>query len=172
MSTKTERDLFDRLGRPDRIRRLAGYDLFHPALRARLDALATRAATGLEAPVALVSVVLDSAQFILGGHGVGGWVAQSQGIPAEWSLCARTVLDGKPYRVGDSRTEPACADNPMLELTGLASYAGVPLIDDSGQVLGSHCVLDVHPRTFTDAEVAVLSAGADEAIEILAAHRR
>jgi GAF domain-containing protein len=173
MSTKTERDLFERLGRPARIRQIAGYDLFNPAMRARLDALATRAATRLEAPVSLISILLDSAQLILGGHGVSGWVAQSQGLPAEWSLCARTVLNGKPsFCVSDSSTDAACANSPMLALTGLHSYAGVPLTDDSGQVLGAHCVLDTKPRVFTDDEVAVLTAGAEEAREILAAYRR
>lgn len=164
-------DMFERLGRPARMRQLAGYDLFSPGLRARLDALATRAATRLGAPVSLISVMLDSAQFILGSHGVAGWVAQAQGLPAEWSLCARTTLAGEPYRVSDGAADPAHADNPMLSLTGLRSYAGVPLVDESGQALGAHCVLDTGPRTFTEDDVAVLAAGAAEALRILADHR-
>nr|WP_041841226.1 GAF domain-containing protein [Actinoplanes friuliensis] len=164
-------DLFTRLGTPERMRQIAAYDLFHPELKTRLDAVATRSAEQLQAPVSLVSVILDSSQFILGGHGVSGWVAQAQGTPAEWSLCTNTVLGGRPYCVGDNTTDPLHADNPLLTMTGLRSYAGVPLRDDSGHNLGSHCVLAPEPRDFTDDDLAVLQQGADDIMEILAAYR-
>jgi GAF domain-containing protein len=171
-SSTTGSDLFDRLGRPDRMRQIASYDLFAPGLRPRLDALATRTAARLHAPVSLISVVLDSAQFILGRHGVAGWMADVEGIPAEWSMCAQTVLAGQAYRVADGPADPAHADNPMLALSGLRSYAGVPLIDHSGQTLGAHCVIDVHPRTFTDEEVTILAESAAETIVLLDQYRK
>jgi GAF domain-containing protein len=171
MTTKTARDLFDRLGQPARIRQIARYNLFEPLLRTRLDAVAARTAAQLQAPVSLVSVILDSAQFILGSYGVDGWVDEAQGTPAEWALCTHTVLAGEPYCITDATTDPTHAGNPLVAMTSLRSYAGVPLIDHTGQTLGAHCVIDAEPRTFTDTDIAVLSAGAEETLRILSEYR-
>ncbi|GIE74304.1 hypothetical protein Aph02nite_02540 [Actinoplanes philippinensis] len=164
-------DLFDRLGVPERIREIAGYDLFDPDLRTSLDALAQRSAGLLEAPVSLVSVVLDTSQFIIGSHGVAGWVAETQGVPAEWAVCTHTVLAGEPYAVIDGPTDPRHADNPFLQMTGLRSYLGVPLTGSGGHSLGAHCVIDARPRIFSDVDRAVLADGAEKAMKLLDAYR-
>jgi GAF domain-containing protein len=164
-------DLFNRLGSPQRMRRLAGYDLFTSALSARLNPVCAHTAELLNAPVSLISIILDSAQFIIGSHGVDGWVAQVQGVPAEWAVCTHTVLAGAPYCVGDVKADPVHAGNPLLADAGLRSYAGVPLIDDSGHILGAHCVLDVVARSFSEQDLEVLDAAAGKAVEILAGMR-
>ena len=171
MSTITPTELFSRLGAPARMQQIARYEVFDPTLQAQLDALSARTAALLNAPVSMVSVVLDSSQFIIGQHGVPGWIAEVQGTPAEWALCSHTVLAGRPYCIADGTTDPVHADNPLLAMTPVRSYAGVPLTDDSGHVLGAHCVIDVTPRTFTDADIAVLTAGAGEAMRLLTEHR-
>jgi GAF domain-containing protein len=171
MNTITPAELFSRLGEPARIQQIARYDVFDPALQARLDAVAARTAGLLHAPVSMISVVLDSSQFIIGQHGVSGWISEVQGTPAEWALCSHTVLAGEPYCITDGTADPVHAANPLLAMTPLRSYAGVPLRDDSGQVLGAHCVIDVTPRTFTEHDITVLTAGADETMRILAEHR-
>jgi GAF domain-containing protein len=163
--------MFARLGEPARIRRIATYDLFHPELQERLDAVAETSAHRLGAPVSLVSVVLDSSQFILGSHGLAPWAVGARGIPAEWALCSHTVLTGAPYRVFDGTVDPEHSDNPLLAMTGARSYAGVPLRDGSGIVLGAHCVLDLAARTFTDDDVAALDESAGQVMRILAEHR-
>ena len=166
---KTE--LFDRLGDPARMIQIAGYDITDPQLHHRLDAVAQRAAKLLEAPISLVSFVLDSSLYIVGSHGISGWVAQAQGMPAEWSMCTQAVLSGRPYCIGDGKADPLHADNPLLEMTKLRSYLGVPLIDESGQALGAHCVMDVRPRMFGTVDIAVLSEGVQETLAILAEYR-
>jgi GAF domain-containing protein len=163
-------DLFDRLGVPERMQEIAAFDILHPDLQAGLDAVARRSARLLDAPVSLVSLILDSAQVVLGSHGVGGWMAEVGGIPAEWSICTHTVLTGKPYRIVDSASDPEHAGNPALQMTGLRSYLGVPLIVN-GQSVGAHCVLDTRRRDFGDPDVKILAEGAAETIRILNTHR-
>lgn len=159
-------DLFDRLGAPDRMRHLAGYDLFADGLTERLDAVAARTAQRLGTPVSLVSMILDSSQWIIGGHGVGDRVTEVQGTPAEWALCTHTVLGGRPYCVTDVADSPH-ADNPLLRMTGLRSYAGVPLQDGSGHTLGAHCVMDTARRDFDEDDLTVLRQGAAEIMRLL-----
>ncbi|MBO3741591.1 GAF domain-containing protein [Actinoplanes flavus] len=163
-------DLFDRLGVPERIREIAGYDLFDDDLRTSLDAIAKRSAGLLEAPVSMVSMVLDTSQFIIGSYGVSGWVADAEGTPAEWAMCTHTVLAGEPYCVVDGTQDPRHADNPFLRMTGLRSYLGVPLTR-GGHALGAHCVIDARPRIFTDVDRAVLADGAEKVMKLLEAYR-
>ncbi|WP_433825478.1 GAF domain-containing protein [Actinoplanes sp. CA-015351] len=164
-------ELFDRLGAPERMREIAGYDLLNPDLRTGLDEVSKRSATLLEAPVSLVSIVLDTSQLIIGGHGVSGWVQQAQGTPAEWAMCTHTVLAGEPYCVIDGRDDPRHAGNPFLEMTGLRSYLGVPLLGEGGQVIGAHCVIDSRRRIFTDVDLALLTDGAEKAMRLLGSYR-
>ncbi|WP_433794813.1 GAF domain-containing protein [Actinoplanes sp. CA-252034] len=171
MTTIAHTEMFDRLGAPARMHQIAQYDVFDPTLQAQLDAVAAHTAGLLHAPVSMVSVVLDSSQFIIGQHGVPGWISEVQGTPAEWALCSHTVLAGEPYCIADGTTDPVHADNPLLAMTPIRSYAGVPLTDDSGHILGAHCVIDTKPRTFTDGDITVLTAGATETMRILAGHR-
>ncbi|MEV6300232.1 GAF domain-containing protein [Actinoplanes sp. NPDC051861] len=166
-------DLFDQLGDPARMRAVAEYDLDNADLRTSLDAVAQRSATLLDAPVALVSVLLDSVQLILGSYGTMAlqWVAESRGTPAEWSMCAHTVLAGEPYCVTDGRSDPRHSGNPFLQSSGLRSYLGVPLLGRGGVTLGAHCVIDTRPRIFTDVDLAVLADGAEKSARLLAAYR-
>ncbi|GAA4967035.1 GAF domain-containing protein [Actinoplanes utahensis] len=165
-------ELFDRLGIPDRMREIAAYDLWDDGLRAGLDAIAKRSATLMDAPVSLVSMVLDTSQFILGSYGVTSWVAEVQGVPAEWSMCTHTVLAGEPYCVVDGLSDPRHTENPFLRMTGLRSYLGVPLLGPGGHTLGAHCVIDGRPRIFSDLDLAVVTDGAEQAMALLESYRR
>ncbi|MEU8819307.1 GAF domain-containing protein [Actinoplanes sp. NPDC048796] len=167
MDTASLDDLFGRLGTPRRMRSLAGYNLFAPQLAAELDPVCARSAQRLGAPVSLISIILDSAQYIIGSTGLEGWINQVQGMPAEWSVCTHTVLAGAPYCVADATTDVRHERNPLIGMTGLRSYAGVPLQGDDGEYLGAHCVLDTAARTFGENDLEVLRDGAAEAMRVL-----
>jgi GAF domain-containing protein len=173
-------DIFERLDDPtdhlfglDATRRmlvLSSIDLDDVGLRAQLDAITARTADRLGLPSSLVTLVLDTAQVLAGSHGVPEWIVAAGGTPVEWSFCAHTVSRGGPYVVTDATTDPAHADNPLVTVDGVTSYAGVPLVID-GQVLGAHCVLGGHPRTFSEADLAELREAADDIVALLERHR-
>lgn len=58
--------------------------------------------------------------------------------------------------VEDVRADPALLDNLAIDDLGVVGYAGMPLIDANGTVLGSLCAIDTAPHAWSAAEVAIL----------------
>jgi GAF domain-containing protein len=158
------------LADPHRIKVLSSLDLDNPELRGRLDALTQRTATRLELPISLISMVLDTAQFLAGSYGVDGWIAAAQGTPVEWSFCAHAVAAHEPYIVPDAAAEPRLEGNPLVVADGFLAYAGVPIAID-GAVLGTHCVIGHAAREFTDADLEELHRTAEEIVDLLQHYR-
>ena len=139
-----------------RLMEIGSYDVMSAPVRSALDELARTAAERLGSPIGMVTIVMDSAQFLAGTHGVQGWMAEAGGTPVEWSFCANVVRSGEPYVVEDASTDPVQRHNPLVTLDGLRHYAGAPVVTASGSVLGAMCVAGGTPRRFTSGEVAVL----------------
>lgn len=91
------------------------------------------------------------------------WIKASTGL--EDAVCARrvdsfcdvTVRLGAPLVVPDAAADPRFAALPMVAgEPHLRFYAGVPIGDDSGIIVGTLCILDTEPRSLTEAEMALL----------------
>lgn len=162
-------------GRPERvsrIREVADLDLFSDEARVVLDKAAKEAAERFGTPIGLVSIVLQGSQVFAGAHGLQGWIRDVRGTPVEWSLCATTLRTREPYLVPEARANVLQRTNPLVEHHGLVSYAGVPLITSSGQVLGTQCLLSDTPRAYSDEEIDELQGMADRLVaELERAHR-
>lgn len=121
-----------------------------------LQATVEDAALRLHLPIGLVTIVVDGSQRFAARHGVGGWVAEANGTPVEWSFCANSVRTGQDFVVEDAETHPLVRDNPMVTIEGIRCYAGVPLVTRNGYVLGNLCVAGTERRTFSDDDLRVL----------------
>ncbi len=121
-----------------------------------LSDIAAEAAAHFGLPVALVSIVLDRAQYFRGWHGLDGWLATTRGTPAEWSFCQHVVRSREPFVVDDAQTHPLMQDSPLVQMEGVRCYAGVPLVTFRGHVIGSFCVQGPDARSFTEYDVAQL----------------
>ncbi|HEX2191119.1 MAG TPA: PAS domain S-box protein [Longimicrobiaceae bacterium] len=143
-------------GNVDRLAALRRTGLLDTPPEEAFDRLTRLAAVILEAPVALVSLVERDRQFFKSAVGFPeGW-SHARETPLSHSLCQHVVSTGVPLAVEDAREHPVLASSPAIEVMGMVSYAGVPLSASDGHVLGAFCVLDAHPRPWTDREVAVL----------------
>ncbi|MEU8820098.1 GAF domain-containing protein [Actinoplanes sp. NPDC048796] len=120
----------------------------------------------LQAPCAGISLILNDAGVLLATHGVGGWLAEAGGMPAEWAPCAQVVRHNTPLLIADTHDDPAHTANPLVMVTGVRSYAGVPLHSD-GQPVGSLCVLAGEPGAFTAAHLDALAELAPRAVQLL-----
>ncbi len=105
-------------------------------------------------PISLVSFVGDDRQWFKAERGLG-----VRETPRSQSFCAHTIDTGSTLVVEDASSDPRFTGNPLV--TGnpnIRFYAGAPVFDDSGQVLGTVCVIDTVPRTLEPRQTAALEA--------------
>ncbi|HVX43400.1 MAG TPA: GAF domain-containing protein, partial [Mycobacteriales bacterium] len=90
----------------------------------------------LKVPVAWVTLVLPDRQLFPGVSGLDG-------APDTPSLCRRVVADGEPLIIPDTAAD---LPEPAWPHEEFASYAGMPLVDSGGCVLGALAAVDTVPR--------------------------
>ena len=62
----------------------------------------------------------------------------------------------EPLVVADAREDPRLRDNLAIEDLDVIAYAGWPLRDHNGRVIGSLCAIDSEPREWTAHEIQML----------------
>jgi GAF domain-containing protein len=125
-----------------------------------LQSLVSEAATTLGAPIALVSLVLDRVQFFRAHVGLPPDLAATRATDRDVSFCQLVVRDEGTLVVEDAATD-ARVPQTLVRTHGVRAYMGAPVrVNDA--VLGSLCVIDANPRTFSDAERAALLALAEK----------
>ncbi|MGW2474858.1 GAF domain-containing SpoIIE family protein phosphatase [Streptomyces sp. NPDC001665] len=107
----------------------------------------------LRVPVSLVSLLEPDRQVFPGMVGMSGHWAARRETPLSHSFCQHVVADGRPLVLSDTRAHPrTCASLAIPDLDVIA-YAGMPLTDADGHVLGSLCAIDHRPREWTADEL-------------------
>jgi GAF domain-containing protein len=120
------------------------------------DRLTRRASTALQTPIALLTLVDADRQFFKSGVGLPEPVASERQTPLSYSFCKHAVASGSPLLIGDVRDLPLVRDNLAIPEFGVVAYAGIPLLTADGDALGTLCVIDTRPRSWTQAEVELL----------------
>lgn len=117
-----------------------------------LDRLAELAAQLLNAPSAQVSLLTEQ-QTVTGAAG-----SASRGTsPLPDSLCTVTAGSGRPLVVADASTDVRVAGLPPVVQGAVGAYLGAPLVADSGDTVGALCVFGPEPRSWSEADVSVLT---------------
>jgi serine phosphatase RsbU (regulator of sigma subunit)/anti-sigma regulatory factor (Ser/Thr protein kinase) len=149
---------------PERLASVRRSGLLDPevgrAATAAFERLAALAARLLDAPLAFVTVVDETRSYWRACIGVAGDTRQN---PVEESFCQYVVADRAPFLVGDAAEHPRTRDNPSVEAMGVRAWAGAPLHAPDGHVLGSFCVVDTRPRSWTDEDADLLQVLAEAA---------
>ena len=85
----------------------------------------------------------------------------SEGVPAyapiELSFCRFVVGSGRPLVVDNSREDPRTIGDPAIAAFGAVTWAGYPIEDADGHVLGTFCLMDDHPHIWTGRDLLVLA---------------
>ena len=155
-----------------RLRSLAETGLLDTPERDALNRYARIATQALRAPVSLVSLVDDARQFFAAAQGLDAPWSEHRQTPLSHSFCQHVVNERSALVVEDARSDDRVCDNLAIEDLSVAAYAGVPLCDPEGNVLGSFCVIDDRPRRWTSDELTLLRLLADAVAEEIELARR
>ncbi|MHA7220324.1 GAF domain-containing protein [Arthrobacter sp. MDT1-48-3] len=80
-----------------------------------------------------------------------------QDLPRGIALCAKTIEHDRTLVITDAALDPNWRDHPLV--TGeprIRFYAGHPISTAGGWRIGTLCLIDDKPRTFTEEDVQVL----------------
>ena len=137
-----------------RLRALEQYRIAGTAPEKLFDDMAQLVAKLFDAPIALVSLVAQNDVWFKANAGLPGAVQ----VPREDSLCSVAVLHDAPVVFEDLEKHPCELTNPdVATALQLRFYAGAPLQDRNGHNIGTLCVIDRQPRTFTAPEQELLT---------------
>ncbi|GGR71558.1 hypothetical protein GCM10010169_14290 [Micromonospora fulviviridis] len=141
---------------PERLRSLAETHL-GAAPDEAFDRFARLVGDLLDVPVALVSLVTADRQFFPGATGLPEPWAGRRETPLSHSFCQHVVDVEVPMVLPDARLHPRVRGNLAFEDLGVVAYAGMPLTDLDGRVLGSLCAIDSKPRAWTAEQLRTLA---------------
>ncbi|SNC62970.1 GAF domain-containing protein [Marinobacter sp. es.048] len=140
---------------PDESHRLSALDelaLLDTPPEERFDRLTRLAARALNAPIALVSLIDSHRQWFKSRHGL-----EAPGTARDISFCGHAILREETLIIENALNDERFHDNPLV--TGdpnIRFYAGAPLHDRHGHRVGTLCIIDRKPRSFSKEEEAIL----------------
>ena len=89
------------------------------------------------------------------------------GIPRQESICTHLVHQNEELVIEDIDRDPRFRKNPELNKSKIKFYAGVPLRNKQGLVLGSLCILDQSKRQMSEDDLVLLNELANDLVHTL-----
>ena len=136
----------------ERIAALCSLHILDTPAEERFDRITCTVQVVFNVPIALITLVDRERQ----------WFKSRQGLdlsetPRKMSFCGHAILSDEPFIVPDAAADPRFADNPLVNgKPFIRFYAGVPLHAPGGARLGTLCLIDRVPRSFSADDVATL----------------
>lgn len=152
----------------ERVQALKALNIIDSPREQSFDNIATLAATTLNVPIALISMIDESRQWYKSTYGI-----DAVENPSDISICQYTIQQSSVFEVSDTHLDARFVDNPFVTGSPHARfYAGVPLTTKQGHTLGSLCVIDQAPKTLTEAERQTLLLLAEQTISMIELHEQ
>jgi GAF domain-containing protein len=126
------------------------------------DEVARRLARLLSVPMAFVVLVTKGGLVFPGAVGTPPHWDGLRSLPLGRSPSQRVAGTGRPLLIRDVREDALLHGNPTLPAMTAVAYAGAALPDAQGRPLGVLCAVDVEPRDWSPAELALLERLAAE----------
>jgi signal transduction histidine kinase/CheY-like chemotaxis protein len=136
----------------ERLNKLTKYEILDTPREGNFDRITKLAATLLDVPIALVSIVDEDRIWFKSRYGF-----KEKEIPKDRTLFASSFLS-REFSHYNRENDPSAFINPLLAYdSGFQFYAASPLITPDGHNLGVLCVIDKKPRQITDKEKSILN---------------
>lgn len=135
-----------------RVQSLEALGILDTAPEPRFDRLTRLASRLFDVPTALVSLVDRDRQWFKSKVGL-----DEDQTDRDVSFCGHAILEEKPLVVPDALKDERFSDNPLVVgEPHVRFYAGRPLRAPNGHRIGTLCLLDRSPRTFSEADAEAL----------------
>lgn len=119
----------------------------------RITALATQI---FQVPICIISLVTEDEQWFKSCIGLPKILDDSRRIEREIAFCQIVVAEKKPIIIPDTLLDPRLKENRLVKDYKIRFYTGYPLTTESGNVLGTICLIDGVPRAFSDKDLYIL----------------
>lgn len=138
----------------ERVAALHKYNILDTPPDVRFDRITRLAALATGTPLAFISFVDSNRIWYKSAYGTDT-VKQTGYEPG---FCVKTIHSEVCHIVENAPEDPdGCLNSFVKDALGVRSYAGMPLRSKSGYCLGALCIMDRHPRPFSEKDIGVLS---------------
>ena len=144
------------LGDPKRLDALVASRILDSPPEGAFDRLTRLASRLIVVPVSLASFVAADRQFFKSEVGLEGPWKERRGTPLSHSFCQWVVSAREPLVVDDAKRHRVLRSNAAVEDLGVVAYAGVPVVGDGGEPIGSMCAIDHQARKWTKDDIETL----------------
>ena len=135
-----------------RIEMLKKYDILDTPPDGAFDRITNLASAIFKVPIAIISLVDTDRIWFKSHHGL-----PINQIDREPGLCASAILSNDTYVVENAIEDPRTLANSLVAGDfGLRFYAAAPLQTEENCNLGTLCIIDKTPRSFTAEDKAIL----------------
>ena len=124
-----------------RLRALEQYAMLDTPCEPNFDRMAQLTALVLDAPIAVIGFLDSSRHWFKAAFGT----YERENSRAE-SFCTHTIEQAGILEVADARLDSRFATLRVVTDAGIRSYAGVPLVTDDGERIGTLCIFDTRVR--------------------------
>lgn len=136
----------------ERIKRLELYDLLNLGKDPELDVFAEAACLIADCPASLIAMMEQETQTIQSCVGL-----DLDFVDRQNTVCQYAIMDRNILIIEDTFLDDRSSYNPLIKQGGIRFYAGVPLIDEEGFVLGTLCVIDYKPKSLSQPQITSLT---------------
>jgi signal transduction histidine kinase len=145
----------------ERISAIYEYDLLDTMNEKDYDDITHIAAEICSMPISLISIIDTNRQWFKSRIGF-----EPQESHRDIAFCAHAILNPHDiFIINDSKKDERFHDNPLV--TGdphIGFYAGVPLVNDNGNAVGTLCVIDNKPNKLNKEQIETLKALARQVV--------
>lgn len=146
-----------------RLRDLFETELLDTPSETEFDDIVKLASQICNTPISLITLIDTDRQWFKAKVGV-----EIDETSREISFCGHAILQDKLFEVRDTLNDKRFIDNPLVtSAPAIRFYAGFPLITESGNRLGTLCVIDNVPKELTEHQRFALEVLSRNVIKII-----
>ncbi len=148
----------------ERLKQIDIYQIKEISEEGDFDFITSISAKFCETKISLISLITEDKQWFLSHHGI-----DLKETSRDFSFCAHAINTPEvPFVVEDARKDERFRDNPLVTNDpNIIFYAGVPLVNQDGYVLGTLCVVDDKPKKLNEEQLDFLRKLAKQATNLL-----